>query len=264
MNWFKFYGQDFLTDPKIKSLDPLHQLGFVYLLCLGSQTEGVIKHLTLSNLCLMMGIFPDTNEGVRMQNFFDKLVELEMITNDNAAVVITNYQKRQNSNLTGYERVKRFREKNKTKTSSNVINDNVKDNGDDNTRIDKIREDKNRKEYIQEQQIKKTNNLVLTKSQKVTFLKEFRGLTSVELDVEIKKCNDYMNMSSSNYTNPGLFFRGWLKKVMEEKARKKANQEQLEREREAMKDMSPEEREKAQKKIDEIRKGLNKKFKSPV
>lgn len=144
MPWFKFYGQDFLTDPKIKRLNSLDQLAFIYMLCLGSQKEGRIEYLDEEALKGLMGLSPNLDEWSNLDDIFIRLGKLGMITIDNETVVITNYSKRQNSNLTGYERVKRFREKNKAKTSTNVINDNVHDNRDDNDRIDKIRIEENR------------------------------------------------------------------------------------------------------------------------
>lgn len=63
--------------------------------------------------------------------------KLGMITLDNALITIKNWRKRQEIALSGYERVKRFREK-----QSNDNNDNESDN----TRIEKNRIEKNREE----------------------------------------------------------------------------------------------------------------------
>lgn len=67
---------------------------------------------------------------------------------------------------------------------------------------------------------KENNRLNLSKYQLTAFLKEYPILTLDELKEQISKCNNYMNMSSSNYTNPGLFFKGWLKKFTSEKQKK--------------------------------------------
>lgn len=220
MNWFKFYGQDFLTDPKIKSLSAIDQLAFVYLLSLGSQSNGVIEIVTEKILAGMMCAEFDNLKGV-----FERLSLLKMIRHDNGRIVIINFEKRQQSNLTGYERVKRYRE-NKAKLLKPVINDNVGDNKDDNDRIDKIREEEIR---IEQEEVaapqKKINSLSLTKGQVMAFMKSFPGMTCEEVKEEAKKCSQYMAMSSNEYTNPGLFFRGWMKKVYPEWKKKKSEEE---------------------------------------
>ena len=55
MNWFKFYGQDWLADPKLFGLGVEDKLCFISLLCLASAredeeltniTEDSLKHIT--------------------------------------------------------------------------------------------------------------------------------------------------------------------------------------------------------------------------
>jgi len=92
------------------------------------------------------------------------------------------------------------------------------------TLAEHLQEDKNKElRIIQEEQpaAKISNKLVISKSQEMAFLKEFSGLTSTEFKEQVQKCNAYMNMSSNNYTNPGLFFRGWLTRYVKEKTAKK-------------------------------------------
>jgi len=67
---------------------------------------------------------------------------------------------------------------------------------------------------------KKTNPLMLTRGQCQAYLQEFPGLTLEELKEQRLKCNNHMGMSSSDYTNPGLFFKGWLRQFMDEKRQK--------------------------------------------
>lgn len=66
-------------------------------------------------------------------------------------------------------------------------------------------------------QTKKLNSLVLGRGQVIAFLKEFPGLTTTELEEQRVLCNRQMAMSSSEYTNPGLYFKGWLRTYMAEK-----------------------------------------------
>ena len=69
----------------------------------------------------------------------------------------------------------------------------------------------------EELQQKIPNRLNLSRGQLIAYAKEFNGLTTTEIKEQREKCNAYMNMSSTNYTNPGLFFKGWLTKYMAEK-----------------------------------------------
>lgn len=78
--------------------------------------------------------------------------------------------------------------------------------------------DKNEELHIQRPKI--SNKLNISRSQELTFLKAFPGMTTTELREQAQACNTYMNMSSSNYTNPGLFFRGWLERYAKEKKAK--------------------------------------------
>lgn len=144
MKWFKFYGQDFLTDPKLIGMDPLVKHIWVVLLCLADET-GNIRHLREYDLLRLAGT-TDASDYERTKGCLKIFEELEMITIDNNMITIKNFLKRQKQNLSGYERVKKYRQKkkneakndNKMITHDNVINDNA--------RIDKNRIDKNKKE----------------------------------------------------------------------------------------------------------------------
>jgi hypothetical protein len=65
-------------------------------------------------------------------------------------------------------------------------------------------------------ELKDFNPLRLTGRQVATFCREFSGLGPEQIKEEMSKCNAYMQMSSNNYSNPGLFFRGWLKNAQGE------------------------------------------------
>ena len=140
MNWFKFYGQDFLTDPKIKQFTIGQQLAWVYLLSLASQNDGTIEFLTEHTLAGMMGLLPTDDDWNCVEGVFELFEKYGMITidnNDNKMITIVRYHERQNSNLSSYERVKRYREKHKIESK----NDNAVKRYHDNARIDKIRID---------------------------------------------------------------------------------------------------------------------------
>jgi len=120
--WFKFYGGEYLSDPKIFKLTSDERSCWLTLLCLASMSskQGKIPFINVEQIMVQSGINPDSWD--KNKGLLEKLEELKMITNDNATIFITHWKKRQNSNLTGYERVKRYREKQK---KLNVINDNA-------------------------------------------------------------------------------------------------------------------------------------------
>ncbi len=139
MNWFKFYGGEYLSDPKMLALGSPERSCWLTLLCYASMTDkgGIIKHLSEEMLMAQSGIDPMDDIWDRTHGVLKKFEKLEMITLDNDTIVIINWKKRQEMSLTPYERVKRYREKLKSKD----IKDNA-DNKSDNDRVDKIRVDK--------------------------------------------------------------------------------------------------------------------------
>lgn len=103
---------------------------------------------------------------------------------------------------------------------------------------------------------KKTNSLALTRGQILSYLKAVPGLTSTELHEQATACNTYMGMSSWQIKDPGIFFRKWLIRYMTEKKVKQAQVEKLAEQDRVMPDLTPEQRERNFRKIDEIRRGV--------
>lgn len=121
----------------------------------------------------------------------------------------------------------------------------------------KLREVKLSKEELLQ---KISNRLTLSKGQLMAFAKEFNGLTTTELKEQQIKCNTYMNMSSQNYSNPGLFFKGWLKKYMQDKKTKESEIKMKKGIESTLPVVSEEERQRNFVKITEIRKNLSSKL----
>ena len=138
MKWFKFYGKDWLTDMKIMSMSVEDKLCFLTLLCLAANDDdpGVIKNCNEESIIKLTNLYEDSyddnNEATRARGFLKRLNDNEMITIDNNGdVTLLNFQKRQDTNLSGYERVKRHREKHKTDNKAikpMITNDNADDN----------------------------------------------------------------------------------------------------------------------------------------
>ena len=154
MKWFKFYGQDYLCDPKILALSASERSCWITLLSYGSVNDnGVITYLNEEQLMMQAGVSPTHEEWESTKGILERLVRMEMIQYDNGLITIINWLKRQETNLTGYERVKRHRQK-KQNDNKKITLDKI--------RVDKIRVDKIRKE---ENRIDKNITIESTPSQ---------------------------------------------------------------------------------------------------
>lgn len=138
--WFKFYGTEYLSDQKIERLNPVERSCWITLLCLASVNEtGKIKHLTVQTLLNKSGVQFDPYHPEQWEealSIFEKLEMLEMIQRvDVGTIVIKNWEKRQEHNLTVAERVAKSRAKKKAVTS-NVTNVTTEKNRIEKNRID--------------------------------------------------------------------------------------------------------------------------------
>lgn len=164
MKWFKFYGEEYIGDPKMFSLTPAERSCWITLLSYASQNEeGVIKHLTedilmkQSGLTPLMGLDWQQEEWESTRGILERFEELGMIQIDNGTINITHWKDRQNTNLTGYERVKKYRAKKR--------NDNADDNAmitTDKKRVEENREEKNntssfKKPFYKNEEMRKVN-----------------------------------------------------------------------------------------------------------
>lgn len=137
--WFKFYGGEYLSDQKIERLNPIERSCWVTLMCLASMNDsGDIKHLTVQTLLNKSGIQFDPyhpEEWESALSILDKLESLDMIQKIDVGIIrIINWDKRQESNLTGAERVAKSR-RNKNVTND-VTNVTLEENRIEENRID--------------------------------------------------------------------------------------------------------------------------------
>lgn len=143
LQWYKFYGVEYLSDPKISALTPQERSCWITLLCLASSSSepGLIEYLEIDSLLNMSGIRWDpynTDEYDNAKSVLQKLERMKMIkANENGQITILNWEKRQESFLTGAERAAKYRAKKKSVASRNKPRDKS------NSRIDKNRIDKN-------------------------------------------------------------------------------------------------------------------------
>lgn len=217
-SWFKFYGAEFLTDPKMLSLTAVERSLWITLLCLATNTNGIIKHINERKIMMLTNITPLDDEWKENEGFLQKFKDLEMITIDNAMITITNFQKRQESNLTGYERVKRYREKKKEesviKSKPKVINDNTDDNTRDNDREDKKREDKNIKK-----ENKKEKSFISQEYLENIPLEDFEDIeiTERQLRLEAEKALNWLKTNGVRKKDYKAFMRNWVLKNYKKK-----------------------------------------------
>ena len=149
MKWFKFYGQDWLTDLKVMKMSMEDRLCFITLLCLASAADedGLIRNcdeeavIRLTNLPEY--VLEDTDPRRQAKGFLQRCNALQTVTlMQNGDVIVDAFRRRQSENLSNAERQKNYRERLKTKdlfgNDSNVTSSN-----DSNARLDKSREEKN-------------------------------------------------------------------------------------------------------------------------
>lgn len=135
MNWFKFYGTEYLSDPKMLALSAAERSCWITLLSYASQNNGVVKNLTEEHLMSQSGIYWNGEEWDVTKGVLIKFKKLNMLRLNNGIVTVCNWKKRQETSLSNAERQAKFRERNKDVTESNTE-----------VTLDKNREDKNRED----------------------------------------------------------------------------------------------------------------------
>lgn len=150
MRWFKFYGQDWLTDLKIRRLRIEDKICFVTLMCLASTADeaGLVRNCTEEDLISLSNLYQDPhesdNEYTRALGCLKRYKALQIVTlHDNGDVTINAFDARQTENTTAAERQKKYRERLKTKPEKRNARDITRYN-DSNARIEEKRRDKNR------------------------------------------------------------------------------------------------------------------------
>lgn len=127
MKWFKFYGQDYLTDIKIMSLSIEDRLCYITLLCLASAGDepGVITNCTEDGVIKLTHLYNDPydrdNEYTRAVGCLKRFEEKGMVTVCDGTVTVTAFKKRQEEYSTSAERMRRFRAKNRAKEDNVTV-----------------------------------------------------------------------------------------------------------------------------------------------
>lgn len=117
MQWFKFYGAEYLIDPKMQTLTAADRSCWLTLLCYAAAADdgGRIRYLTEEKLRLQAGIQINTPEWKKTDGILSLFASFNMVLLDsNGDVTISNWSKRQNTYLTNAERQARYRERQKS------------------------------------------------------------------------------------------------------------------------------------------------------
>lgn len=118
--WFKFYGSEYLSDPKIGSLNSQERSCWMTLLCMASTSSkpGNIEYLTVEVLLEKSGIRFDPSSNEQWESslgVIDNFIRLKMIDVDEYGIIkIINWGKRQETSLTNAERQAKYRENKKS------------------------------------------------------------------------------------------------------------------------------------------------------
>lgn len=128
--WFKFYAADYLNEVKLKGVSSDRRSCLVTALCYAAVNEGVIdtRYMTSDILKIEAGVKLGGSEWDECGDVYEWLVEREIGVMQGHLFSFKNWFKRQESYLTGAERVRKHR--------ANVTDVTLEEN----------REDKNRKE----------------------------------------------------------------------------------------------------------------------
>lgn len=206
--WFKFYGQEYLSDPKIERLSPSERSCWVTLLCMASLNEGVIRFLTVESLLNRSGIQLDPyypEEWEKSLGVLRKFQDLEMIVcQDNGDIILLNWEKRQETNLTDAERARNYRDRKKTVTKT--VTDNVT-----NVTLDKNRIDKNRIDNIQQDKVQcgEFKNVFLSPDEKKKLVERYGRSATIQI---VEELSTYMKSKGKAYRDHYATLLNWAKR----------------------------------------------------
>ncbi len=114
--WFRLYGQEYLNDLKIKELSASERSCWITILCYASISTipGEITRLSERQLMLDAGVNPIGESWQKTIGILKRLEQMEMVEiAENGMIRVVNWNKRQFVKLTGYDRIRRHRERKK-------------------------------------------------------------------------------------------------------------------------------------------------------
>lgn len=193
MQWFKFYGQDWMTDTKIVTMSVVDRLTYITLLCLGSSSDipGIVTKCNEHSILQMCHYFEDPYDGVndysKALGFIERFSKFGMIKVTESSIEglidieIVNFRKRQDRAMTNSERQSLYRERKKGE-SNEIVTEKLHKvtNSNEIVTLDKSRVDKNI--YI---------NTSANKFARPTFEEIKKYCSERSNDVDAQKFHDY-------------------------------------------------------------------------
>lgn len=123
MEWFKFYGGAYLSDPKMLMLTACERSCWLTLLAYASVSEngGKVKYLTEQQLMIAAGVSPMHEEWDATVGVLKKFEGLDMISIEEEEITVLKWGKRQESYLSNAERQRKYRENKKNRESVTTV-----------------------------------------------------------------------------------------------------------------------------------------------
>lgn len=207
MEWFKFYGSKWMTDPKIISLSAVDRICFITYLCLASSSDDRNGSVTGCNEATLLALsHVSFEEGKGVAERLEKRGLIEVIDED--SVKIPNFEKRQDRALTNAERQKKYRDKTTTVTKSN---ENVTPCNETVT-LEKRRVEKSREEKRESKPTRSLKFLETLPEEEKTALSEKYKISPKGIQEKATDLKLYCEQNGKKYKNYKSFLENAVRK----------------------------------------------------
>jgi hypothetical protein len=222
MRWFKFYGQDWLTDLKIRRLSTEDRLCFITLLCLASTADekGLVRGCDEQTLIEMTNLrqnpYDENSEYNRAVGCLERYAALQIVTlHDNGDVTVNNFERRQGENLSNAERQKNYRERLKTKPKQRNAR-NVTRYNDSNARIEENRIEENRERvYVARSSFGESRMVKLSQDEYDRLVSQLNQNAVDQLIIEL---DQYIASTGKTYKSHYATIQAWARRRIQEHA----------------------------------------------
>ncbi len=220
MEWFKFYHNKWLSDRAIRSLTPQQQLCFITLLCVTSQSDernGIVTYYDEREIIALTGLQrnPYDTEDCdvkRAQGFTEILLDRGVLERINENTIrVKNFEKRQQTQLSGAERAKAYRERKKS-DDRNVTSRDDRNAREEKIREEKIREDK--KEIVARVSFGEMKHVHLTEQEYQNLCTQ---ITKERTDGLIVELDQYIASTGKIYKSHYATIQTWARRRQQER-----------------------------------------------
>lgn len=204
--WFKVYGGEYLSDPKIAALNGEERSCWLTLLCLASTSSipGTVEYLTREVLLEKSGV--RRNEDVTFQPLqsFEKMKMISI--KSDTLIEILNWHKRQQSAMSVTERVQKYRAKQKHSNEDVTVVTNGNESAND--RREKNRIEK-KKEDIKKDVFGQFENVLLLPEE---YHKLVEQIGSNGVDSLIEDLSGYIESTGKKYKSHYATIQNWARR----------------------------------------------------